>query len=61
MASPLPSLNALRAFEAAARHGSMSLAAEELHVSAGAVSQQIREWNGISGARCSIAGPGRSA
>ncbi|AMY69452.1 transcriptional regulator GcvA [Frigidibacter mobilis] len=43
MASPLPSLNALRAFEAAARHGSMSLAAEELHVSAGAVSQQIRE------------------
>ncbi|MDP3340292.1 transcriptional regulator GcvA [Frigidibacter sp.] len=43
MADPLPSLNALRAFEAAARHGSMSRAADELHVTAGAVSQQIRE------------------
>lgn len=43
MGNSLPSLNALRAFEAAARHGSMSLAADELHVTAGAVSQQIRE------------------
>jgi DNA-binding transcriptional LysR family regulator len=32
MPKPLPSLNALRAFEAAARHLSFSKAAEELHV-----------------------------
>jgi len=38
----LPSLNALRAFEAAARLGSMSLAAQELHVTHGAVSRQMR-------------------
>src|SRR6185312_486194 len=38
----LPSLNALRAFEAAARLGSMSLAAQELHVTHGAVSRQGR-------------------
>ena len=38
----LPSLNALRAFEAAARLGSMSLAAQELHVTHGAISRQVR-------------------
>jgi DNA-binding transcriptional LysR family regulator len=38
----LPPLNALRAFEAAARHLSFKQAAHELHVTAGAVSQQIR-------------------
>ena len=38
----LPSLNALRAFETAARLGSMSLAAQELHVTHGAVSRQVR-------------------
>ncbi|MGY6271402.1 transcriptional regulator GcvA [Achromobacter denitrificans] len=38
----LPPLNALRAFEAAARRLSISLAAEELHVTPGAVSRQIR-------------------
>jgi DNA-binding transcriptional LysR family regulator len=38
----LPPLNALRAFEAAARHLSFKLAAHELCVTAGAVSQQIR-------------------
>jgi LysR family glycine cleavage system transcriptional activator len=38
----LPPLNALRAFEAAARHLSFLKAAEELHVTAGAVSQQIK-------------------
>ena len=32
MARPLPSLNALRAFEASARLGSVSQAAGELHV-----------------------------
>lgn len=38
-----PSLNALRAFEAAARHQSFSRAAEELNVSAGAVAQQVKQ------------------
>lgn len=42
MAERLPSLNALRAFEAAARHLSFSQAAEELHVTPTAVSHQIR-------------------
>jgi LysR family glycine cleavage system transcriptional activator len=35
-------LNALRAFEASARHGSFSLAAAELHVTAAAVGQLVR-------------------
>jgi LysR family glycine cleavage system transcriptional activator len=35
-------LNALRAFEAAARHLSFKLAARELHVTAGAVSHQVK-------------------
>lgn len=38
----LPSLNALRAFEAVARHLSVAKAAEELHVTPAAVSQQLR-------------------
>jgi LysR family glycine cleavage system transcriptional activator len=38
----LPSLKALRAFEAAARHGSFSRAADELGVTHAAVSHQIR-------------------
>ena len=38
----LPNLAALRAFEAAARHGNFSRAAEEIHVTHGAVSHQIR-------------------
>ena len=38
----LPPLNALRAFEAVARRLSFSRAAEDLHVTPGAVSQQIR-------------------
>ncbi|SDF84699.1 MULTISPECIES: LysR family transcriptional regulator [Pseudomonadaceae] len=42
MAQELPSLNALHAFEAAARLGSVSRAAVELHVTHGAVSRQIR-------------------
>ncbi len=41
-AHALPSLNALRAFEAAARLRSVSLAADELHVTHGAVSRQLR-------------------
>ncbi|MFK4441818.1 LysR family glycine cleavage system transcriptional activator [Caballeronia udeis] len=49
MPHPLPPLNALRAFEAAARLGSFKAAAIELHVTHGAVSQHIRlleEWLG---------------
>jgi len=38
----LPPLNALRAFEAAGRSGSIKDAADELHVTHGAVSQQVR-------------------
>lgn len=38
----LPPLNSLRAFEAAARLGSMSLAAEELNVTQAAVSKQVK-------------------
>ena len=38
----LPPMNALRAFEAVSRHGSVSKAADELCVSQGAVSQQLR-------------------
>jgi len=39
----LPSLNTLRAFEAAARHLSFKMAASELGVTAGAVSQQVKK------------------
>ncbi|NIM29328.1 MAG: transcriptional regulator GcvA [Gammaproteobacteria bacterium] len=38
----LPPLNALRAFEAAARHLSITRAAEELHVTPAAVSHQVK-------------------
>jgi LysR family glycine cleavage system transcriptional activator len=38
----LPSLNGLRAFEAAARHESFTRAAAELHVTQGAVSHQVK-------------------
>jgi LysR family glycine cleavage system transcriptional activator len=38
----LPPLNALKAFEAAARHESFTRAAEELHVTQGAVSHQVK-------------------
>ena len=38
----LPPLNALRAFESAARHLSLTRAAEELHVTPAAVSHQVK-------------------
>ena len=37
MHKPMPPLNALHAFEAAARHLSLTKAAQELHVTAGAL------------------------
>ncbi len=46
-----PALNALRAFEAAARLGSFAAAAEELSVTPGAVSQHIKAveaWSGVA-------------
>ncbi len=43
MSRDLPSLNALRAFEAAARLQSVSAAAAELSVTHGAVSRQVRQ------------------
>ena len=46
----LPPLNAVRAFEAAARHGSFKEAAAELGVTHGAVSRQVallEEWLGV--------------
>ena len=42
MAQRLPPLNALRTFEAAARHLSFAMAARELHVTPAAVSHQIK-------------------
>ncbi|MBL4906382.1 MAG: LysR family transcriptional regulator, partial [Sneathiella sp.] len=42
MARQLPPLNALKAFEAAARHESFTRAAEELFVTQGAVSHQVK-------------------
>lgn len=45
-----PPLNAMRAFEAAARHVSFAAAAEELNVTAGAISQHIKtleDWAGV--------------
>jgi LysR family glycine cleavage system transcriptional activator len=47
----LPPLNALRAFEAAARHLSFSKAAEELNVTPAAISQQIRTLEDIAGVK----------
>jgi DNA-binding transcriptional LysR family regulator len=42
MSRDLPPLNAVRAFEATARLNSVSLAAEQLHVTHGAVSRQLK-------------------
>jgi LysR family glycine cleavage system transcriptional activator len=47
----LPPLNAVRAFEAAARRASFRLAADELFVTPGAVSQQIRTLEDHLGVR----------
>ena len=49
MARDLPPLNALRAFEAAARLGSVSEAARELHVTHGAISRQLKQLEEVLG------------
>lgn len=45
----MPSLNAIRVFEVAARHLSFVRAADELHVTHGAVSRQIRQLEEMLG------------
>ena len=49
MSVALPSLSALRAFEATARHLSMKQAADELNVTPGAISLQVRELEAALG------------
>jgi LysR family glycine cleavage system transcriptional activator len=51
MTRRLPPLNPLRAFEATARHGSLTRAAAELNVTHGAVSHQIKALEASLGAK----------
>lgn len=51
MHTATPPLSALRAFEAAARHLSLTRAAEELHVTPGALSHQIRGLEDLLGVK----------
>ncbi|WMJ03023.1 transcriptional regulator GcvA [Pseudomonas chlororaphis subsp. aurantiaca] len=53
----LPSLGALRAFEATARHLSVTLAAGELNVTPGAVSLQIKELEAALGIQLFVRRP----
>ncbi len=50
----LPPLNALRAFDAAARLGNLSRAAEELFVTHGAVSKQVQQLEEVLGCKLFI-------
>jgi LysR family glycine cleavage system transcriptional activator len=59
VADALPPLNALRAFEAAARHGSFTRAAAELHVTQTAVSHQMRHLESFLGLRLFVRLPRR--
>ena len=49
MTRRLPPLNALKAFEALGRRGRMTLAAEELSITHGAVSRQVRHLEAVLG------------
>lgn len=51
MSTPLPPLNALKAFEATARHMSFTRAADELHVTPAALSHQIKGLEDFLGVR----------
>ncbi len=51
MSRRLPSLNALRAFEAAGRHLSLTKAAEELHVTPAAIGHQVKALEESLGVR----------
>ena len=57
MYGQLPPLPWLRSFEAAARHLSFTAAAEELHITQSAVSQQIRNLEAFLGQRLFIRSP----
>lgn len=59
MARRLPPLNALKAFEAAARHESFTRAAEELSVTQGAVSHQVKALEAELGLKLFIREPQR--
>ena len=48
----LPSTSVLRCFEAAAKHQSYTVAAEELQVTQGAISRQIKELEASWASRC---------
>ncbi|MBO3273696.1 LysR substrate-binding domain-containing protein [Pseudomonas schmalbachii] len=52
----LPPLNALRTFEAAARHGSFKMAAEELCVTQAAISRQIQTLEDFYGLKLFLRG-----
>ena len=60
MPRQLPLLHALPSFEAAARHLSFSKAADELHVTHGAVSRAIRNLEDQLGVRLFDGRPVRS-
>jgi len=47
----MPSISAMRSFEAAARHQSFTLAAEELSLTQSAISRQVKELEQIVGAQ----------
>ena len=51
MKDPLPPLNAVRAFVAAARHQSFTLAANELHITHSAISHQVKALESYMGVR----------
>ena len=52
MGFKLPPLSSVRVFEVAARHGSFKKAAEELNITASAVSHAVRIWKIGSALRC---------